>query len=271
MRIRRRIYEVLKISDKKGSLSWKFDVFLITIILLNVLVTVLETVQDIYENFGELIDLFNWISVVLFTIEYLLRVWTVVESPRFRHPVTGRLKFIFSPLGLIDLLAILPFYLPFMGFDLRFVRILRIFRLFRIFRVAKYIKAIDAIRHVIRQKKEELLISLMFVTFLLIISSCIIYYVEHDAQPDLFSSIPATMWWSIATLTTVGYGDIFPITPLGRFLGSIIAVLGVGLFALPTGILASGFSEEISKRKHNQETCPTCGQQVNKDKAKETN
>jgi voltage-gated potassium channel len=272
MRLKRKIYEVLKISDRKGSLSWMFDVFLITLILLNVALLILETVESIYNSYSFFFQVFNWFSVSIFTIEYLLRLWTITEHPRCQHPLTGRLKFIFSPLGLIDLMAILPFYLPFLGFDLRFVRILRIFRLFRIFRVARYIKAIDAIRHVIRQKKEELLVSLVFVTFLLIISSCLIYYIEHDAQPDLFSSIPATMWWSIATLTTVGYGDIYPITPFGRFLGSIIAVLGVGLFALPTGILASGFSEEISKRKH-QETCPTCGQQVSKDKikAKEAN
>jgi voltage-gated potassium channel len=264
MGIRRKIYGVLKISDRKGSLSWKFDVFLITIILLNVLVTILETVEEIYSNFSLLINVFNLFSVVFFTIEYLLRLWTVVENTHFRHPIAGRLKWVVSPLGIIDLMAFLPFYLPFVGVDLRFVRILRIFRLFRIFRVAKYIKAIDVIRHVIRKRKEELLVSLVFVTFLLIISSCIIYYVEHDAQPDTFSSIPATMWWSIATLTTVGYGDMYPVTPLGRFLGSIIAILGVGLFAIPTGILASGFSEEISRKKDTSAVCPTCGQPVSK-------
>jgi voltage-gated potassium channel len=273
MRIRREIYEVLKISERKGSLSWKFDVFLITLILLNVVVLVIETVESIYNSNRFFFHIFNWFSVIVFTIEYLLRLWSIVENSRCRHPITGRLRFMLSPLGLIDLMAIVPFYLPFLGVDLRFVRILRIFRLFRIFRVAKYIKALDIIRRVIRDRKEELLVSLVFVSFLLIISSCVIYYVEHDAQPDAFSSIPATMWWSIATLTTVGYGDIYPVTPLGRFLGSIIAVLGVGLFALPTGILASGFSEEISKKKHNPDTCPTCGQQVSKDKAKskETN
>jgi voltage-gated potassium channel len=268
MGIRKKVYDVLKISDRKGSLSWKFDFFLISIILLNVIVTILETVEEIYTRFSVFIDMFNLFSVVFFTVEYLLRLWTIVESTYYRHPVTGRLKFMFSPLGIIDLMAFLPYYLPFVGVDLRFVRILRIFRLFRIFRVAKYIKAIDVIRHVIRNRKEELLVSLVFVTFLLIISSCLIYYVEHDAQPDTFSSIPSTMWWSIATLTTVGYGDMYPVTPLGRFMGSIIAVLGVGLFAIPTGILASGFSEEISRKKDSSAVCPTCGQQVSKHRAK---
>jgi voltage-gated potassium channel len=268
MRLKRRIYEILKISERKGSLSWKFDVFLITIILLNVIVMILETVEELYNNFSLFFDAFTWFSVVFFTIEYLMRLWTATESSHYRNPVTGRLKFMVSPQGIIDLMAFLPYYLPFIGFDLRFVRILRIFRLFRIFRVAKYIKAIHVIRHVIRERKEELLVSLVFVTFLLIISSCLIYYVEHDAQPDAFSSIPATMWWSIATLTTVGYGDLYPITPLGKFMGSVIAVLGVGLFALPTGILASGFSEEISKKKQSSEICPTCGQKVSHEKSK---
>ncbi len=264
--MKRKVYEILKVSDKKGSLSWKFDVFLIVIILLNVVALIMETVENIYRQYALVFTVFNWFSIIFFTIEYVLRVWSITENPHFKHPVTGRLKFMAMPLAIVDLLAFLPFYLPFLGFDLRFVRIFRIFRLLRIFRVAKYIKAIDAIRHVVRNKREELLISLMFVCFLLIISSCLMYYVEHDAQPQAFSSIPATMWWSIATLTTVGYGDVYPVTPLGKFLGSMIAVLGVGLFALPTGILASGFSEEITKKKSKTKitgVCPTCGQPIN--------
>jgi voltage-gated potassium channel len=143
---------------------------------------------------------------------------------------------------------------------------MRIFRLLRIFRLAKYIKALQIIKNVLKQKREELFISLVFVTFMLVMASCLIYYVENEAQPEAFSSIPAAMWWGAATLTTVGYGDIYPVTPLGRFLGSIIALLGVGLFALPTGILASGFSEQMSRKdkKKHEDTCPTCGQKIEK-------
>jgi voltage-gated potassium channel len=265
MNLRRKCYEILKISDRKGTFSHAFDVFLIIVILLNALALILETVESIYRPLQVFFQYFDLFSILFFTVEYGLRVWTIREHPRYRHPVWGRLAFVFSPLALIDLLAFLPYYLPFVGVDLRFVRMLRIFRLFRVFRVSRYFKAFDLIRHVFRQKREELFISLVFVAFILVVTSCVMYFVEHEAQPDAFSSIPATMWWGVATLTTVGYGDMYPITPLGKFLGSLIAILGVGLVALPAGILASGFSEEMSKRTRQQRqdgVCPTCGQEI---------
>ncbi len=267
MTARRKVYQILKISDRKGTLSHAFDVFLIILILLNALALILETVESIYRPFRVFFYYFDLFSIMFFTAEYVLRVWTIPEHPHYRHPLRGRLKFVFSPLALIDLLAFAPYYLPFVGVDLRFVRMLRIFRLFRVFRVSRYLKAFDLIRHVFRQKREELFISLVFVAFILVVTSCIMYFVEHEAQPQAFSSIPATMWWGVATLTTVGYGDLYPITPLGKFLGSLIAILGVGLVALPAGILASGFSEEMAKRTQHRHdgVCPTCGQQLPKD------
>ncbi|CAA9320747.1 MAG: Potassium voltage-gated channel subfamily KQT; possible potassium channel, VIC family [uncultured Cytophagales bacterium] len=264
---RRQVYEILKISDRKGTLSHAFDVFLIVVILLNALALILETVERIYVPFRAFFQYFDLFSILFFTAEYGLRVWTIPEHPEYRHPVRGRLRFILSPLALVDLLAFLPYYLPFMGVDLRFVRMLRIFRLFRVFRVSRYLKAFDLIRHVFRRKREELFISLVFVAFILVVTSCTMYFVEHEAQPKAFSSIPATMWWGVATLTTVGYGDMYPITPLGKFIGSLIAILGVGLVALPAGILASGFSEEMAKRTNRQDgLCPTCGQEIPKDR-----
>ncbi len=266
MTLRRKCYEILKITDRKGTLSYAFDVFLIVLILLNALALILATVESIFRAYRPLFHYFDLFSIVFFTVEYVLRVWTIPEHPQYRHPVLGRLAFVFSPLALIDLLAFAPYYLPFLGIDLRFVRMLRIFRLFRVFRVSRYLKAFDLIRNVFRQKREELFISLVFVAFILVVTSCIMYFVEHEAQPRAFSSIPATMWWGVATLTTVGYGDLYPITPLGKFLGSLIAILGVGLVALPAGILASGFSEEMTKRTHRRHdgVCPTCGQALPK-------
>ena len=267
MTLKRKCYEILKTSDRKGTLSYAFDVLLIVVILLNALALVLATVESIFFRFEPFFHYFDLFSIFFFTAEYLLRVWTITEHPRYSHPVQGRLAFMFTPLALIDLLAFLPFYLPFLGFDLRVVRLFRIFRLLRVFRVSRYIKAFDLIRRVFRTRREELLISLVFVAFILLITSCVMYYVEHEFQPEAFSSIPATMWWGVATLTTVGYGDMYPITPLGKFLGSLIAILGVGLVALPAGILASGFSEEMSKRTHHHQhegVCPTCGQPLPK-------
>ena len=202
--------------------------------------------------------IFETFSVVIFTIEYLLRLWTANIDPRFTKPFTGNLKFALTPFAIIDLLAILPFYLPFFGIDLRLIRMIRIFRLFRIFKIARYIKALTLIKNVFYKKKEELVISLVFTLFLLLIASTLMYYIENEAQPEHFSSIPETMWWGIATLTTVGYGDVYPITSMGKILGGVIAIIGIGLFALPTGILASGFSEELSHRKLKVDHCPNC-------------
>ena len=147
--------------------------------------------------------------------------------------------------------------------DLRFIRIMRFFRLFILIKMYRYSKAMKTLGAVLKLKKEELIVAVLTVIGLLIISSSLMYFIENTAQPDAFSSIPASMWWSIATLTTVGYGDIYPITPLGKLLGAVIAVLGIGLFALPAGMLASGFSEEIQYRKEqDSRCCPHCGKEI---------
>jgi len=261
--MRKYIHNILAVSKKNGDASWYFDVFIVTLIVLNVLALILESIAPLRENYQNLFNTFELFSVVIFTIEYILRLWTANLYPEFKKPILGNIKYAFTPLSLIDFLAILPFYLPFLGVDLRLLRILRVFRVFRLFKIARYVSALSLINRVIKNKKEELTISLLLTLFLLLISSTLMYYVENEAQPDHFSSIPETMWWGIATLTTVGYGDIYPVTGLGKFTGGIISIIGIGLFALPTGILASGFSEELSKKKMNTENCPTCGKSIN--------
>jgi voltage-gated potassium channel len=229
---------------------------------LNVIAVVLESIEPLRRQFQAQFDHFEIFSVIVFTIEYILRVWSANLTPEYKKPITGNLKFALTPLAIIDLLAFLPFYLPFVGIDLRLMRMLRIFRIFRLFKIARYVEALSFINRVLKKKKEELVISLIFTVFLLLKASTFMYYVENEAQPEYFSSIPETMWWGIATLTTVGYGDIYPVTPFGQFLGGVIAVIGIGLFALPTGILASGFSDEISRGKHRNDFCATCGQPI---------
>lgn len=258
--IKYRIYRILKVSQETGNSSWYFDIFIITLIVGNVVAILLESIEPIHQKFVTEFHLFEVFSVTVFTLEYILRVWTAPFNPAFAAPLRGRLKYTLTPLALIDLLAVIPFFLPFIGIDLRLLRVLRMFRIFRLFKIARYLTALTLISKVVREKKEELVISLIFTLFLLLITSTLMYHVENQAQPENFSSIPETMWWGIATLTTVGYGDVFPITPFGKFLGGLIAVIGIGLFALPTGILASGFSEELSNRKQHPNCCPTCGQ-----------
>ena len=247
--LRQRAYRIVEPSASIKDPNFAFDVLIIVLILLNVVAIILESVPEFYDTHGPLFFYFEIFSVFVFTIEYLLRFWTIVEKVGYENPIKGRIKWMVRPIALIDLFAILPFYLPFIGVDLRFLRIFRTLRIIRIFKIARYTTAFDLIKRVFREKKEEILISVLFIFVLLIVVSTLVYYAEREAQPEVFGTIPRTLWWGVITLSTVGYGDAIPITTMGKILGGVISLLGIGLFALPTGILASGFSEEIGKRK----------------------
>jgi len=262
---RRRTFELLEREIGTSRLDLAFDLFITTLIVTNVCAVMLETVVWIEEPWHSYFVGFELFSVAVFTLEYVLRLWSCTADPRYSEPVRGRLRYALSPLPLIDLLAVAPFYLEFVAFDLRFVRALRLFRLFRIFKLARYADSMRTLGRVLRSRREELLVTLFVVVVLLVFASSAMYYVEREAQPEQFSSIPASMWWGVATLTTVGYGDVYPVTPAGRLLGAAIAILGVGLFALPTGILASAFSEELQKKRRRERVlCPHCGKEIDK-------
>ena len=164
---------------------------------------------------------------------------------------------------LIDLLSFLPFYLPLGGLDLRIIRAVRLVRLFRIFKMGRYTQSLSMLANVIKTKKEELVITLFSGGVLLIIASSMMYFIERQAQPDLFGSIPDAIWWGASTLTSVDYGDVYPVTLLGKLMGLFIAVVGIGLFALPAGIIASGFATELQKQKQKKIICPHCGKDIN--------
>ncbi len=262
-KVKNRLYEILEIASADDLPSRLFDIFIMTLISLNVIVVILETVESFSSQYMLFFWIFEIFSVSVFTIEYLLRLWTCTTNNRFRSPIKGRIRFAVTPLALVDLMAILPFYLPMIiPLDLRFIRALRLFRLFRLFKMGRYSEALKTLGNVFKEKKEELLITVFSVIILLVVSSSLMYFVENAAQPEAFSSIPAAMWWGITTLTTVGYGDVHPITPIGKLLGAIIALLGIGMFALPTGILASGFAEEIQRRQGKRRICPHCGNDI---------
>jgi voltage-gated potassium channel len=236
-----------------------FDITIMSLIFANVFAVILETIPQLSNCYGEFFNTFELVSVIIFSIEYILRLWTCTAEEKYKRPILGRIRFIKSPMALVDFVAILPFYLP-MVIDLRFLRALRLFRLFRLFKMARYSQSLQTFGNVFKAKKEELVITICVGAILLVFASSVMYYAEHNAQPEAFSSIPSSMWWGIATLTTVGYGDVFPVTNLGKFFGAIIAFLGIGMFALPTGILASGFAEELEKmHKKGNRICPHCG------------
>lgn len=263
MRVRSRVYNLLHPLHSGSQAGRTVEVCLLILIFINIFALILESVPAIHARYGNFFFMFEFFSVMIFTIEYVLRVWSSVENPRYQNPVSGRLRYMGSSMAVIDLLAILPFYLAYLPIDLRFLRIIRLFRLFRLLKIARYLKALILIQAVLHEKREQIYLSLMFIFFLLITTSTLMFFVENEAQPEVFSSIPASMWWGIETLTTVGYGDMLPATPLGKILGGMISVLGIGLFALPAGILSSGLTEHLQKNEREEkQKCPHCGRDV---------
>jgi len=252
-----------------GDTRWDkiLNAFIIVLIVLNVAAVILETVQPIHDKYAVFFHYFDMVSVFIFTIEYLLRVWSCNHDPRYQHKFHGRLHYIFSTEALIDLIAILPFYIHVVvGLDLRVLRILRLLRFFRLFRLTAYMKSAKMVRSVFTLRANELKLSFVLITFVIIIASCLMYFAEHNTQPDKFSSIPATMWWAVVTVTSIGYGDMVPISTLGKTLSGIISFMGLAIFALPAGIITAGFLEEIGKAKRKKHiNCPNCHQPINVD------
>jgi voltage-gated potassium channel len=263
-KFKKRIFEILEIATSGDQPSRIFDIFIVTLISLNIIAVILETVKSLSSRYMLFFRNFEIFSTGIFTIEYISRIWSCTVNARFKNPILGRIRFALTPLLIVDLLSILPFYLPMIiPLDLRFLRALRLARILRMFKMGRYSESLRMFGRVLKVKKEELLLAVFMTLILLIISSSLMYFVENEAQPQVFSSIPNAMWWGVATLTTVGYGDVYPVTPIGKFLGAIIAILGIGMFALPAGILASGFVEEIQKRRTKRIICPHCGKNIN--------
>ncbi len=259
---RNHLYAVLEPAREGHVLSKAVDLFIIALILMNVVVMVLETVPSVNLYYARLFHLFDLVSLAIFSVEYILRVLTAVENPRYAEPIRGRLRYMRTPMAVIDLMAILPFFLPMIGLDLRFMRAARLFRIFRMLKLARYSSAMRVLGEVFRRRREELMVTVGIVALVLLFSSSLIYFAEHQHQPNGFGSIPEAMWWGVATLTTVGYGDVTPITPMGKFLAAVIQLTGIGMFALPTGIIGAGFVEEMQRHRKTNWQCPHCGGEI---------
>ena len=268
------VFEVIQPAENGRIASKIFDLTILAMILLSVASVFIATF-DLPRVYQSSLQQIEHISLIVFSVEYLLRIWTA----DLLYPGSGffgsRIRYIFSGMALIDLLAILPFYLPmFLPVNLIGIRAVRLVRLLRLLKLNRYSDALASIGRVFKGKSREIFASLFFVLILLVVASLLIYYAEHDAQPQQFQNAFSGLWWAVATLTTVGYGDIYPITPLGRLMGAVIAVLGIGMVAVPTSILSAGFVEFLEKKnpdptaedKSASETekkyCPYCGKKL---------
>ena len=252
MRIRRKAYRIMEMHDGDSKLSLAVNWFIMALILVNVLGVILETVDTLHAQWHDWFLALEIFSVAVFTIEYLTRLWVCVESHKFSDGWRGRLRYAMTPMALIDLMAIAPFFIH-MIFPID-ARILRVFRLLRVFKLSRHFTMLGVLGVVLKREAKTLLSAIFIMLVLAIISASGIYLAEHKIQPEAFGNIPRAMWWAVVTLTTVGYGDVVPQTNIGRFFGAFITMIGVGMAALPAGIIASGFTGEVERRRERYET-----------------
>ena len=273
-KLKQRIFQTIEPAEDGDLVSKIFDLVIIGLIVLNISMVIAETFT-LSESVKNVFSVLEIISVVIFSIEYALRVWTADLLHPDLSPVKARMRYVFSFMALMDLLAILPFYVPFIiPVDLRVLRTLRVTRLLRLFKVNRYSSALATIGKVFKRKGSQLVASMFIVSLLMLIASVLMYSIENAAQPNVFHNAFDALWWAIATLTTVGYGDIYPITAGGKMLSSVIAILGIGLIAVPTGIISAGFMETIEPKIAEKESaekpydekcyCPYCGNRIEK-------
>ncbi|MEL6677715.1 MAG: cyclic nucleotide-gated ion channel [Pseudomonadota bacterium] len=246
--LQHRLYHLLEVDAGLDPWARAVNAALVILIVANVAAVILETVPALEARYGPAFVAFEIVSVAIFTVEYALRIWVSTAAPQADGVRSAKVRIaaMLHPYALIDLLAILPFYLSLLiGLDLR---ALRIFRLLRFLKLARHSTALGTLVRVLRREARALFAALIIMAGLLILSATAMYHAERAAQPEVFGSIPAAMWWGVATLTTVGYGDMIPMTVLGKVLGGCVMLFGLGMFALPVGIIATGFTEEIHRR-----------------------
>jgi len=224
----------------------RYGYYVQVLIYLNILVSIgvmfLETEKSLSEYF-ELFKTINMINIFLFTIEYLLRIYSKTRK---------RIKYMLTPLMIIDLIVLIPFYLSFLNIDLGFLRGLRILRIFKLFRLAKFNEFDKMIIDIMKEKKEELFYIVVVLFILLFTLTPLVYYFESKAQPEVYSSMGTTLWWAVITFTTVGYGDMYPVTTVGRILTTIVSILGIAFYAIPGSIFTSSLLDKINQRRNKR-------------------
>lgn len=229
----------------------KYGKYVQTFIFVNIFISILIMFLETEESLNIYSSLFykiNSINIVLFTIEYILRVYAYGYKTKDNKKHT-RLKYTLTPMMIIDLIAILPFYLTILGVNTNFLRALRVIRIFKLFKVAKFFQFDELIIEILSEKKEEFMFIFIAIMILLFTMTPLTYYAEHDAQPEVFKSMTDALWWAVITFTTIGYGDMYPITTTGKIITSVISILGIAFYAIPGSIFTAGLLEKLNKRK----------------------
>ena len=235
--------------EKRGNRAARWlNISLAALIIVNVIAVVLESEPAVHRLNPNAFRWFETFSVIVFSLEYAVRAWICVEQPRYHNGLRGRLVYLLSPMALVDLIAIAPFYLGFFG-GVDDLLVLRSLRLLRVFKLTRYSQSMELLLTVFRQEAETMVSALFILSVLILLAATGVYLVEGSAYPEAFGSIPRALWWSVVTLMTVGYGDIVPHTFVGKLFSSIVMVTGVAVAALPTAILASGLMNELKRRR----------------------
>ncbi len=247
---KKRIFDIIQIGNDGDKVSRGFDILIMLVILLNLCLSMYETFESA-AKYQDILDMAEFVTVAIFTVEYLLRVWT---SDYLYSDCDSRWRavcsYVFSFSGIVDFLSFFPYYLPvFFPAGIVAFRMFRVIRILRLFRINAYYDAFNVITNVLKNKRDQLLSSIFIILVLMAASSLCMYSLEHEAQPEVFRNAFSGFWWAVSTLLTVGYGDIYPVTVLGRLFGIGITFLGVGMVAIPTGILSAGFVEQYAKLK----------------------
>lgn len=271
-KIKKRVYEIIQDGNNTDWICTAFEIVIVAAILLNIAAAVAETFEEL-ERYRMVCYGIELVTVLLFTVEYILRLWTA----EYRFPRRTRWRsvkaYVFSFNGIVELMSFLPFYLPLIFPEgVVAFRMFRVVRILKLFRISKYYDAFNVIGRVLQRKKSQLFSSVFIILVMMVGASLCMYNLEHEAQPEVFKNAFSGFWWSVSTLLTVGYGDIYPITAAGRIMGIIITFLGVGMVAIPTGILSAGFVEQMSEvqrcgesrgKREEKEYCPYCGKKLN--------
>lgn len=271
-KIKLRTYEILEVARPNDVASRVVDIALMTLILINVSLIIADTFELPLAAI-KIANTIEIVSVVIFSVEYLLRIWSADLKYPNLPPVLARLRFMVTFTAIVDLVSLLPSYISVISANFMVLRMLRVLRLLRAFKLNRYTHALRDIADVFKKKASQLISSMLVVAFLMLISAVLMYDAEHEAQPEVFENAFSGLWWAIVTVTTVGYGDVHPITVIGRVMGSIIAILGIALIAVPTGIITAGFSEQITHKNAEKEAaekasddeksyCPYCGHKL---------